>query len=132
MPEKVKLILPQQVTPIEVDTACIVTIDGQAILLMQTDIAVPDNGIEFVTAVCLTPAQAQSLRNSGIGDCEILNEIPATMPGRTVTLRGILCIGDQAFIVFEAESSGMPPTEELLLVQTSSIPVICDSVPIAV
>jgi len=130
MSGKIKLILPQQVSPIEVDAACLVTVDGQILLLLQTDIGVPVNGLEFVTAVCVTPAQAQALRDAGIGDCTILNAIPETMPGRTVTLRGVLCFGGQAYIVFEAESSGMPPAEELLLVRTSLVPVVCDTVPI--
>ncbi|KAJ49611.1 hypothetical protein BD780_001104 [Clostridium tetanomorphum] len=109
--------------PVRIGATCVAELAPNVfVLLVEIEITVLGEEIQEVLVIRITPAQAAELIQS-VGRCLIVgpDEIPTPAPGREVNLICAFVFGENAFLVFNIETSSR---DELVLVRVPLCPIV--------
>lgn len=109
---------------LEIGAQCIVEIQRHYFLLVELEAKSGRKEFERVIVLELSPAAYEFLREKGVKMCEVKDKVPE-IPGKRLELKCTFVVGNQAFIIFEAE--GYCGCDKLIVVK-SPLCCICDNI----
>lgn len=107
-----------------VAASCITKINSRYYLLIENVIDIPGSGIRTILALRLTDDEAKKMFDTGIENCEIADSVPTTKPGFIADFKGVLCIENHAFLVFDTSMTVLEPMHHIILVNAPICPII--------
>lgn len=98
---------------------CIVEIQKHYFLLVELEAKSGRREFEKVLVIELSCAAFEFLREKGVKVCEVRDKMPAPPMGKHLELKCTFIVGNQAYIIFEAE--GMCGCSDKLIIVKSPI-----------